>query len=113
MVTADDIAWMKRKPYVREVRRPVRPEDNSAAGRPHGGRHPPWPEAQERADEIVTAWEAWHAERLRIHGEYVTAELDDAPTRPGEQATDLALRIAELAGRARSRVPGKAQSAGP
>ena len=95
-VTADDIAWMKRKPYVREVRRPVRPEDNLPADARTVVETYPWPEAQERADEIVTAWEAWHAEKLRIHGEYVTETMDAAANEAGDLATDLALRIAEL-----------------
>ncbi|MHC2109277.1 hypothetical protein [Methylobacterium sp. CM6246] len=90
---------MKRKPYVREVRRPVRPEDNLPWDAHTVVDTHPWPEAQERADEIVTAWEAWHTERLRIHGEYVTDALDDAANKAGEQTTDLALRIAELPAR--------------
>ncbi|WP_187278506.1 hypothetical protein, partial [Methylobacterium sp. WL64] len=95
-VTAEDIAWMKRKPYVREVRRPVRPEDNLPADARTVVDTFPWPEAQERADEIVTAWEAWHAERLRIHGEYVTEALDDAANEAGKAAEALVQRIADL-----------------
>lgn len=98
-VTADDIAWMKRKPYVREVRRPVRPEDNLPADAHTVVETYPWPEAQERADEIVTAWDAWRAERNRVQDEYVTPALDAAANQAGEQATDLALRIAELPAR--------------
>ncbi|QEE37587.1 MULTISPECIES: hypothetical protein [unclassified Methylobacterium] len=98
-VTSEDIAWMKRKPYVREVRRPVRSEDNLPADARTVVDTFPWPEAQERADEIVTAWEAWHAERLRIHGEYVTEALDDAANEAGEAAAALAQRIADLPAR--------------
>ncbi|MDH2311458.1 hypothetical protein [Methylobacterium brachiatum] len=98
-VTSEDIAWMKRKPYVREVRRPVRPEDNLPAGARTVVDTFPWPEAQERADEIVTAWDAWHAEKVRIHGKYVTEALDDAANEAGDIATDLALRIADLPAR--------------
>ena len=95
-VTADDVAWMKRKPYIREVRRPVRPEDNLPADARTVIDTYPWPEPQERADEIVTAWDAWHAERLRIQGEYVTDALDDVANDAGEAATALAQRIADL-----------------
>ena len=98
-VTAEDVAWMKRKPYIREVRRPVRPEDNLPSDARTVVDTFPWPEAQERADEIVTAWEAWHAERLRFHGEYVTEALDAAANEAGDIATDLALRIADLPSR--------------
>ena len=98
-VTADDVAWMKRKPYVREVRRPVRPEDNLPADARTVVDTFPWPEAQERADEIVTAWDAWHTEQLRIHGEYVTAALDDAANEAGKAAEALVQRIADLPAR--------------
>ena len=98
-VTADDIAWMKRKPYIREVRRPVRPEDNLPADARTVVDTFPWPEAQERADEIVTAWDAWHTERLQIHGEYVTAALDDAANDAGKAAEALVQRIADLPAR--------------
>ena len=95
-VTAEDVAWMKRKPYVREIRRPVRPDDNLPPGARTVVDTSPWPEAQERADEIVTAWDAWHAEKLWIHGEYVTEALDDAANAASDVATDLAMRIAAL-----------------
>ncbi|WP_267427983.1 hypothetical protein [Methylobacterium sp. GC_Met_2] len=95
-VTSEDIAWMKRKPYVREVRRPVRPEDNLPSDARAVVDTFPWPEAQDRADEIVTAWEAWHAERLRIYSAHVTDALDTAANDAGDVAATLACRIAVL-----------------
>ena len=98
-VTADDVAWMKRKPYVREVRRSVRPEDNLPADAHTVVEAHPWPEAQDRANEIVTAWDAWRAERDEIQDEYVTPELDDAANAAGDAAAALAQHIANLPAR--------------
>ena len=98
-VTADDIAWMKRKPYVREVRRPVRPEDNLPADAHTVVEAHPWPEAQERADEIVTAWDDWTAAKAAIGVQYGRPDLEEAADEAGEQTTDLVLRIAELPAR--------------
>ena len=95
-VTAADVAWMERKPYVRQVERPVRPEDNLPADAHTVVEAHPWPEAQDRADEIVTAWAAWHAERQQVHDEYVTTALDDAANDAGDAGVALAERIAAL-----------------
>ncbi|TXN52401.1 hypothetical protein [Methylobacterium sp. WL2] len=95
-VTADDVAWMKRKPYVREVRRPVRPEDNLPADAHTVVESHPWPEAQERADEIVTAWDRWCAAKATISMQYLPPELDDAANDAGDAGVTLAERIAAL-----------------
>ena len=95
-VTAEDVAWMRRKPYVREVRRPVRPGDNLPAGALTVIDTSPWPEAQDRADKIVTAWDAWHAEIARTYVTHVTAALEQAADDAGEAAATMACRIAAL-----------------
>ncbi|MGE8128926.1 hypothetical protein ACQKQD_18295 [Methylobacterium sp. NPDC080182] len=96
-----DIEWLRRKmPMMHEVLRPIR--EGERAHVDHPGRKfdiVPHPEAQARAEEIVAASDAWHAERVRIHGEYVTQALDDAANDAGNAAVALAERIAALPAR--------------
>lgn len=56
----------------------------------------PHPEAQARAEEIVAAWDAWHAEKMTLYSEHVTDALDNAANEAGEVVSSLAYRIADL-----------------
>ena len=93
-----DIEWLRlRMPMTHEVLRPIRQGERSHID--HSGRKfdiVPHPEAQARAEEILTAWDAWHADRLRIHGEHYSGTLDDAADEAGNVAAVLAGRIAGL-----------------
>jgi hypothetical protein len=93
-----DVERLRRiMPMTHEVLRPIRQGERSHID--HPGRRfdiVPHPEAQARAEEIVTAWDAWHAERLRIHGEHYAGALDDAADEAGDAAATLAQRIAVL-----------------
>lgn len=55
-----------RRKHWRWQRRPTRPGDGPL-GTDWIETRVPWPEAQARADEIVAAWDAWVAEKDRIH----------------------------------------------
>ncbi|MCJ2125097.1 hypothetical protein MKL11_21575 [Methylobacterium sp. J-077] len=93
-VTAEDVAWMRRKPYAREVRRPVRPEDGLPADAHTVVESHPWPEAQARADEIITAWDAWKAECARVR-----ASIEGEETEAEERAEAVEVEILALADR--------------
>jgi hypothetical protein len=97
-ISSVDVERLRRiMPMMHEVLRPIR--HGERAHRDHPGRKfdiVPHPEAQARAEEIVAAWDAWHAERLRIHGEHLTEALDDAASEAGNEAAALADRIAAL-----------------
>ena len=97
-VTADDVAWLRRKPYVREVRRPVRPEDNLPSDAHTVVEAHPWPEAQARADEIITAWDSWKAECARVLASTEDEEFEAEERKEAVEAEILALadRIAAL-----------------
>lgn len=76
-----DIEALRGRTFTRRVERLVTPEDKlpSSAHTIVGGE--PWPEAQARADEIVDAWDSWHAERHQArveHGEIAADEAEDA-----------------------------------
>ncbi|MCJ2092810.1 hypothetical protein MKK67_09890 [Methylobacterium sp. J-072] len=93
-----DIAWLRRKmPMTRDILRPVRLGERESPDHP-GRRHDiaPYPEAQVRAEEIVTAWDAWRTEQGRIQDKYVTPELEDAAVTAGEGAATIAEQIARL-----------------
>jgi hypothetical protein len=100
-IRSADVERLRRMmPMTHEVLRPVRPGERAHID--HPGRKldiVPHPEAQARAEEIVAAYDAWLAERMRIHGEYVTEALDDAANDAGDAAAALAERIAALPAR--------------
>ncbi|MCJ2115731.1 hypothetical protein MKK65_03835 [Methylobacterium sp. J-001] len=96
-----DIEWLRgRMPMVHEVLRPIRQGERSHID--HPGRkfdivhHP---EAQARAEEIVGAWDAWWAEKVRIHGEHLTEALDDAANDAANATSALGEQIAALPAR--------------
>ena len=97
-VGAEDVARLRRKvPMHHEVLRPI--HDGERAHIDHPGRkfdivyhH----EAQDRAEEIISAWDAWHTERFRIRQECVTPEIETEAEQAGEAAAGLAYRIAAL-----------------
>lgn len=97
-INYEDVGRLRRiMPMTHEVLRPIRQGERSH--RDHPGRKfdiVPHPEAQARAEEIVAAWDAWHAERLRIYGEHVTPALDGAADEAGDAAAALAAHIASL-----------------
>lgn len=97
-VSADDVAWMRRKPYVREVRRAPRPDDGLPADAHTIVEHHPWPEAQARADEIITAWDAWKAECARVRAAFESDEdeREDRAEAAKVEVEALADRIAEM-----------------
>ncbi|TXN51700.1 hypothetical protein [Methylobacterium sp. WL2] len=96
-----DIAWLRRKmPMTREILRPVGHGERDSPDHP-GRRHDiaPYPEAQVRAEEIVTAWDAWRTEQGRIQDKYVTPELEGSAVTAGEAAANIAEQIARLPAR--------------
>ncbi|MCJ2118779.1 hypothetical protein MKK65_19785 [Methylobacterium sp. J-001] len=95
-VTAEDIEWMKRKPYVRQVERVVRPEDNLPADAHTVVEAHPWPEAQDRADEIVTAWGEWCAAKAAAEAQQDWSEFEDRAEQAGNAAADIVQRIGGL-----------------
>ncbi|MCJ2098969.1 hypothetical protein [Methylobacterium sp. E-046] len=100
-IGSTDVERLRRiMPMTHEVLRPIRPGERSH--RDHPGRKfdiVPHPEAQARAEEIVTGWDAWRAEQARIQDEHVTTELEDAAEAAGEAAGNLAEQIARLPAR--------------
>jgi hypothetical protein len=96
-----DIEWLRgRMPMVHEVLRPIR--EGERAHIDHPGRKfdiVPHPEAQARAEEIVGAWDTWWAEKIRVHGEYLTDALDEAANDAGSTVAALAEQIAALPAR--------------
>lgn len=100
-VRSSDIEWLRRKmPMQHEVLRPIR--EGERAHIDHPGRKfdiVPHPEAQARAEEIVTAWESWCAAKATISMQYITPELDAAANEAGDAAATLAERIAALPAR--------------
>lgn len=98
-VTSEDIAWMTRKPCARTVSRPVRSEDNLPADARAVVTSEPWPEAQIRADEIVAAWNAWHAERDATRDRYVLPEVVRESDEAGDATMALAERLAAIPAR--------------
>jgi hypothetical protein len=95
-LTASDIDWLRgRMPMMQEVLRPVRPGERTHID--HPGRRfeiVPHPEAQARAEEIITAWDAWQGVRNRICGKHLTQELEDVADAAGAATEGLAERIA-------------------
>ncbi|MCJ2049658.1 hypothetical protein [Methylobacterium sp. J-070] len=91
-----DVARLRRiMPMTHEVLRPIRKGER--AHRDHLGHQfdiVPHPDAQARAEEIVTAWDAWRAEQARVQDQYLTPELERAAETAGEDAANLAELIA-------------------
>lgn len=97
-VQAADIEWMRLKmPMHHEVLRPIHASERAHID--HPGRKfdiVPHSEAQARAEEIVTAWDAWQAEQAAVYGEYVTEALEQEAEEAGNAVASLAYRIADL-----------------
>lgn len=93
-VTPSDIDWMTRCPAQHQV---WVDDPNARPGWSMvPGKRPqivPWPEAQARIDEIVAAWDAWHAEQDRVLDE---AGVTDARA-VADEAGDVAAAIARQA----------------
>jgi hypothetical protein len=100
-LTAGDVEWLRRRmPMMHEVLRPIRGGERAHVD--HPGRRfeiVPYPEAQARAEEIITAWDAWRAEINRIYREHVTRDLEHAADVAGEAIDALAGQIASLPAR--------------
>lgn len=62
-------------------------------------RYVPWPEAQARADEIVSATEAWRAERDRIDVESGLEAANQAADALGEELSDIEAAIEDATAR--------------
>lgn len=97
-VCSSDIQWLRQKmPMTHEILRPIRFGERAHID--HPGRkfdRVAHPEAQARAVEIVTAWDAWQTERLRVQNEHFPEALDDAANEAGDEAAALATRLAAL-----------------
>lgn len=98
-ITSDDVEWVSRKRHVRDVRRPVRPEDKLPADAQFVVGQEPWPEAQARADEIVAAWEAWYAERNAVYAAHGLPRLEETADKAGDATAALAERLAAIPAR--------------
>ena len=100
-ISSTDIERLRRiMPMTHEVLRPIRPGERSH--RDHPGRKfdiVPYPEAQARAEEIVTAWDAWRAEQVRIQDKHVRPDLEDAAEAAGEAAACTVEKMAGLPAR--------------
>ncbi|MCJ2093988.1 MULTISPECIES: hypothetical protein [unclassified Methylobacterium] len=100
-IRGSDVARLRRiMPMTHEVLRPICQGERSHID--HPGRRfdiVPHSEAQVRAEEIVTAWDAWRSEQARLLDELVTPELEDAAETAGTVATGLAEQIARLPAR--------------
>jgi hypothetical protein len=97
-LTASDVEWLRqRMPMMHEVLRPIRGGERAHVD--HPGRRfevVPHPEAQDRAEEIITAWDAWRADINRIYREHVTKDLELAADAASEATDALARQIASL-----------------
>ena len=97
-VTASDVEWLRRRmPMMHEVLRPIRGGERAHVD--HPGRRfeiVPHPEAQARAEEIVTTWDAWRADITWIYREHVTKDLELAADAAGDATDALAGQIANL-----------------
>ena len=98
-ITSDDVEWVSRKRHVRDVRRPVRPEDKLPADAQFVVGQEPWPEAQARADGIVAAWEAWHAEINAVYAAHGLPGLEETADKAGDATAALAERLAAIPAR--------------
>lgn len=87
-----------RQPRLRLAERDATPADGLPA---HStvARYVPWPEAQARADEIVSAYEAWVAERDRIDVESGLEAANRASDALGEELSDIEAAIEDATAR--------------
>ncbi|WP_264051694.1 hypothetical protein [Methylobacterium flocculans] len=96
----DDIEWMRRRAFTREVWRDAREGERAWKG--HGGKLPeiqPYPEAQARAAELVGIWDAWQADCDRAEAEAGVPAASDASMAAFQAGKAIASQIAELPAR--------------
>lgn len=97
-INSADVERLRRiMPMTHEILRPIRYGERAHID--HPGRKfdiVAHPEAQARAVEIVTAWDAWRSEQMRVQSEHFPEALDDAANEAGNEAAALAARIAAL-----------------
>lgn len=87
-----------RRAHFRNRERPAIPADRLPAHSTVVERVP-WPEAQARADEIVSAYEAWVAERDRIDVESGLEAANRASDALGEELSDIEAAIEDATAR--------------
>ncbi|CAA2161220.1 hypothetical protein MBRA_06380 [Methylobacterium brachiatum] len=95
-----DIDHLRKHKFTREIWRVAREGETAWHG--HNGKLPeivPWPEAQARAKEIVTAWDDWCAAKATVGMRYDRPGLEEAADEAGMAAANLAHAIAALPAR--------------